>query len=1189
MEKYILRINNEIDITDFITQNLSIDYSLKDIKNLSKRKSSFTKPFTIPITKQTEEIFKGVFNINNKTFDTNSTLNAELIENGNLILKGSLYLEDIHPNYYEVTLANNNLIIYQDIADKNLDDLVFSDLYSHTITKQHILDQWNNPNEHNGSGLTYTYIDYNNIVQTVFDLEQDYAIMPSVHVYELFSKIFSDNGYSFTMSSEMESIIKRLVIPYNGSLDDFTDTYLYHKSHFNSEAGQVKLAGGLFDNQASLKFNAGDYEYIHNNLTASILETPVNGMYRLKFILSAKDTSGSGSVSIKIHDYTDYPKQIIDIGEVDLTGSQQTFEVSKDVYFAKGSSKYVQFIYDNPETTIVYDTSTFEVSALNYLYHGTKTININDVLPVDYKQKDFLNDVLKMFNLYIYADDIDVKKLHIETYDEFYESNIIDWSNKLDSDDLKFKILNSQLSKTYNFSFTDESDIYNNDYKTQKNKTIYSNSLTNPSTLAANSIEEIKLNCTPLVDVHVNDYFRIGKSISENGKREYKPKILFAVVSDISDGDWKLFDDNYSNPTYNIIDNVVYASHYMNSDITSEDNLHLSFNSTDTYIDLYGTPQYNNKNLFNQYYQKDIESNLNGDYKLLTAKFKLNSLDVKQSTFKKLIYINDDRIGEAYYRLNRIKNYRSSEELVECELIKVNPYTIDYDNLITPNILTLLPISSIAKDNVVGSSSSSSSSSGSIDLSDYYSKSQTNTLLNEKANVDDIANKVDKNSGNTITAIHDFTSGLKIDDKLINFDAGNNQIVINGNIRVEGGISATSDVMAFGSGNTNASVFDQLGSYVDNSTIKFIGGVLSGNTGGVGGGVSFGVLPTISGGTNQTAWTANRLVYNNSTTQLSSLAAITANRVLISDTSGLPIAATTTATEIGYINGVTSAIQTQLNSKAASSDYLPLTGGTVTGAISLNSTSTANLIDFNGNSTSDARGIHFNGRAALTADATDGFLRINDSGAFPKGTYTYGNFYVNSIGRVGLGIDPNTTTAPLHIKSGVNGEKLILEGGNEASFISLYNGSTGIGAIGKGESGSNAMWVGTATAEPLKLYTNNIVRVTIDTAGNLVASGEVTAYSDERLKSNIKRLDKRNSLAKIMALEPVSYEKDDKQSIGLVAQKVKKIIPELVMGEETESSYLSMNYAQLTAVLVAGMQMQQEQINNLEKRIKELE
>lgn len=48
---------------------------------------------------------------------------------------------------------------------------------------------------------------------------------------------------------------------------------------------------------------------------------------------------------------------------------------------------------------------------------------------------------------------------------------------------------------------------------------------------------------------------------------------------------------------------------------------------------------------------------------------------------------------------------------------------------------------------------------------------------------------------------------------------------------------------------------------------------------------------------------------------LTKLAATTVSRALVSDSSGFIVAATTTDTEIGYLNGVTSAIQTQINTK----------------------------------------------------------------------------------------------------------------------------------------------------------------------------------------------------------------------------------------------------------------------------------
>ena len=72
---------------------------------------------------------------------------------------------------------------------------------------------------------------------------------------------------------------------------------------------------------------------------------------------------------------------------------------------------------------------------------------------------------------------------------------------------------------------------------------------------------------------------------------------------------------------------------------------------------------------------------------------------------------------------------------------------------------------------------------------------------------------------------------------------------------------------------------------------------------------------------------------------------VTANRALVSSSSGKLSASSITSTELGYLDGVTSNIQTQLNGKAASShshSYVPLSGGTITGNLTVNSSLTCN-------------------------------------------------------------------------------------------------------------------------------------------------------------------------------------------------------------------------------------------------------
>lgn len=139
----------------------------------------------------------------------------------------------------------------------------------------------------------------------------------------------------------------------------------------------------------------------------------------------------------------------------------------------------------------------------------------------------------------------------------------------------------------------------------------------------------------------------------------------------------------------------------------------------------------------------------------------------------------------------------------------------------------------------------------------------------------------------------------------------------------------------------------------------------------------------------------------------------------------------------------------------------------------------------------------------------------------------------------------------------------------------------------------SGVWLDLYGANGVAFYTNNTVKAAITTSGNfgigttspsqklhvngnILSTGEITAYSDARLKSNIQILEDRGYIT------PVTYIKDGKQSIGFLAQEVREKYPELVTEDTNEEKYLSLNYAQYTAVL-------QAQIIELNNRIKQLE
>lgn len=137
----------------------------------------------------------------------------------------------------------------------------------------------------------------------------------------------------------------------------------------------------------------------------------------------------------------------------------------------------------------------------------------------------------------------------------------------------------------------------------------------------------------------------------------------------------------------------------------------------------------------------------------------------------------------------------------------------------------------------------------------------------------------------------------------------------------------------------------------------------------------------------------------------------------------------------------------------------------------------------------------------------------------------------------------------------------------------------------------NGMWVG-GELEALGIVSSSIVSSSIESLGNIEARGDIIAFSssDERLKDNIQTI--KNSLSKILSLDAVEFDWNNKQSthsghdIGLIAQQVEKVAPELV--NTRNSGYLAIKYDKLTSLLVGAIKEQQEQIKALTDKVGDL-
>lgn len=106
-----------------------------------------------------------------------------------------------------------------------------------------------------------------------------------------------------------------------------------------------------------------------------------------------------------------------------------------------------------------------------------------------------------------------------------------------------------------------------------------------------------------------------------------------------------------------------------------------------------------------------------------------------------------------------------------------------------------------------------------------------------------------------------------------------------------------------------------------------------------------------------------------------------------------------------------------------------------------------------------------------------------------------------------------------------------------------------------------------------------------DNSGNVTATGDLTAYSDARIKTNIKTYE--NALEKVLQLRGVTYNRTDNndhsEKIGVIAQEIEKIIPQVV--SKQEDGLLTVSYGNIVGVLIEAIKEQQKEIEVLKSKL----
>ena len=115
----------------------------------------------------------------------------------------------------------------------------------------------------------------------------------------------------------------------------------------------------------------------------------------------------------------------------------------------------------------------------------------------------------------------------------------------------------------------------------------------------------------------------------------------------------------------------------------------------------------------------------------------------------------------------------------------------------------------------------------------------------------------------------------------------------------------------------------------------------------------------------------------------------------------------------------------------------------------------------------------------------------------------------------------------------------------------------------------------------------SVTALTIDmsAAGAATFNNDVTAFSDRRLKTDIEPIT--NALPKVMQMQGVYYKRNDvedaREQIGVIAQDMEEIVPEVVLTADDDMQTKSVDYGKLCAVLIESIKELKAEIDELKK------
>lgn len=645
-----VEVDTESDI------DVALTFSIQDIQDPTKRRGTFSKTVTLPGTSNNHALFGHAYNLQSyfSGFDPTRRIRCSLWVDGIQVFTGIMQLLKIKKSgqdvRYEVSLYSDEVSLFRDIEGKLLTDLDLSDL-NHALTSGVVSGTWSAAQ---GSGYVYPMYDggdytdrvtaSGSTLANVFGVEN---FKPAVYVKEYIDRIFASAGYRYSSDFFDSARFKSLVIPYfaNGRLllniSQALDEAARVQSTLQSSSGIIE-----FDDDSSTGFydNGSNFD-----TTAFTYTAPLTGDYLiyLNALVNNDDVVSRGAqLFISVNDNIVAFSPFLDIPATTSYAAVLNQTLSLE------AGDIVTFPYSAGSGISILAGANVRITPATASATIGQQMFMNDAIPVKIKQSELLTDLIKMFNLMVYASPNDPKELIIETWPDFYASGAVDWSLKVDEISVfDIEAGDPDSRKTYQFNFADGGDLFSRTYLEEFNQGYGSRKYTVDSYYAKNTVV-VETLCAPCIPAQYNTERAIFRSFDLDNNGNAKTITTgyrigqYSFVSPPSGTFW-LYEGTAQVSGYPYIGHIdnPYTPTF---DLTFGIPLKVYYNA----LNVSGTTQYTNNNLFNLYWRNYIDELISPESMQVELTVILSPIDIALLDFRQIVYIHG-----TYWRLLEIRDY----------------------------------------------------------------------------------------------------------------------------------------------------------------------------------------------------------------------------------------------------------------------------------------------------------------------------------------------------------------------------------------------------------------------------------------------------------------------------------------------------------------------------------------------------